>query len=167
MTTPGSPEPVLSATSFVADFDVFEGESGDPAGTASASATLTRTDEQIAIRDRSGNFKFSASGWVLAVNGSLTIDAGRVSTTLQMDDWSGEASDVRVSEIVGKVSGPKLKNDPPAGAIPLGIGGTVEVRTGGTAFDAEEPCTVDFDGDVEALRSRIRHGGPSRAPAVT
>jgi hypothetical protein len=147
----GFAEPVLSATSFVADYDVVEGESGDPAGTASAAATLTRTDERISIRDRSGNFKFNASGWVLAVDGSLTIDAGRVSTTLPMDDSSCEASDVRVSEIVGKVSGPKLKNDAPAGAIPLGIGDTVEVRTGGTAFDAEEACTVDFDGDVEEL----------------
>jgi hypothetical protein len=147
----GFAEPVLSATSFVADYDVVEGESGDQAGTASAAATLTRTDERISIRDRSGNFKFNASGWVLAVDGSLTIDAGRVSTTLPMDDSSCEASDVRVSEIVGKVSGPKLKNDAPAGAIPLGIGDTVEVRTGGTAFDAEEACTVDFDGDVEEL----------------
>ena len=147
----GFAEPVLSPTSFVADYDVIENESGDPAGTASASATLTQTDERISIRDQSGNFKFRASGWVLAVDGSLTIDAGRVSTTLPMDDSSCEASDVRVSEIVGKVSGPKLKNDAPAGAIPLGIGGTVEVRTGGTAFDAEEACTVDFDGDVEEL----------------
>ena len=147
----GFAEPILSATSFVADYDVVEGESGDPAGTASASATLTQTDERISIRDQSGNFKFRASGWVLAVDGSLTIDAGRVSTTLPMDDSTCEASDVRVSEIVGKVSGPKLKNDAPAGAIPLGIGGTVEVRTGGTALDAEEPCTVDFDGDVEEL----------------
>ena len=80
---------------------------------------------------------------MLAVDGSLTVDAGRVSTTLPMDDSTCEGSDVRVSEIVGKVSGPKLKNDAPAGAIPLAIGGSVEVRTGGTAFDAEEPCTVD------------------------
>ena len=147
----GFAEPVLSPTSFVADYEVIDNESGDPAGTASGTATLTQTDERISIRDQSGNFKFRASGWVLAVDGSLTIDAGRVSTTLPMDDSSCEASDVRVSEIVGKVSGPKLKNDAPAGAIALAIGGTVEVRTGGTAFDAEEPCTVDFDGDVEEL----------------
>ena len=82
----GFAEPVLSTTSFVADYEVIESESGDPAGTASASATLTRTDERISIRDRSGNFKFNATGWVLAVDGSLTIDAGRVSTTLPMDD---------------------------------------------------------------------------------
>jgi hypothetical protein len=151
MGTPRFAEPVLSATSFVADYDVVESDSGDPAGTASASATLTRTDERISFRDQSGNVKFSATGWVLAVDGSLTIDAGRVSTTLPMDDSSCEASDVRVSEIVGKVSGPKLKNDAPAGALPLAIGETVEVRTGGTALDAEEACTFDFDGDVEEL----------------
>ena len=146
----GFAEPVLSPTSFAADYEVIDNESGDPAGTASASATLTQTDERISIRDQSGNFKFRASGWVLAVDGSLTVDAGRVSTTLPMDDSTCEASDVRVSEIVGKVSGPKLKNDAPAGAIPLAIGGSVEVRTGGTAFDAEEPCTR-LDGEVEEL----------------
>ena len=91
---------------FVADYEVIDNESGDLAGTASGTATLTQTDERISIRDQSGNFKFRASGWVLAVDGSLTIDAGRVSTTLPMDDSTCEASDVRVSEIVGKVSGP-------------------------------------------------------------
>jgi hypothetical protein len=147
----GFAEPVLSATSFVAEYEVFEGESGDPAGTASASATLTRTDERISIRDRSGNFKFNATGWVLAVDGSLTIDAGRLSTTLPMDDSTCSASDVRVQQIIGKTSGPKLKNDAPAGAIPLEIGDVVEVKTGGTAFDAEEPCTFEFDGNPEPL----------------
>ena len=163
----GFAEPVLSPTSFVAEYEVIENESGDPAGTASAAATLTQTDERISIRDQSGNFKFRASGWVLAVDGSLTIDAGRVSTTLPMDDSSCEASDVRVSEIVGKVSGPKLKNDAPSGAIPLAIGGSVEVRTGGTAFDAEEACTATSTAMWKSCRSRIRPGGPSRAPAVT
>jgi hypothetical protein len=136
-------EPVLSATSFSADYEVFEDETGDPAGTASASATLTQTGERITIRDRSGNFKFNASGYALAVDGTLSIDVGRVSETLPMDDSSCEASDLRVQEIVGKVSGPKLKNDGPGGAIALAIAATVEVKTGGTALDPEQPCTFD------------------------
>jgi hypothetical protein len=144
----GFAEPVLSATSFVADYEVIDTETGDPAGTASASATLTQTGERITIRDRSGNFKFNASGFALAVDGSLTIDAGRLSETLPMDDASCEASDLRVQEIVGKVSGPKLKNDAPAGAIALAIGATVEVKTGGTALDPEEPCTFEDFGGV-------------------
>ena len=115
----GFAEPVLSTTSFVADYEVFENESGDSAGTASASATLTRTDERVSIRDRFGNFKFNATGWVLAVEGSLTIDVGRLSTTLPMDNSSCSASDVHVQEIVTKTSGPKLKNDAPSGAIAL------------------------------------------------
>jgi hypothetical protein len=147
----GFAEPVLSDTSFVADYEVVESETGDPIGTASATATLTRTDERISFRDRSGNFKFNASGWVLAVDGSLTIDAGNVSETLPMDGSSCEASDVHVQQIVTKVSGPKLKNDAPAGAIAVAIGDTVEVRNGGTAVDPEEPCTVEFDGNQEEL----------------
>ena len=39
-------DPVLSATAFVADYDVFDNESGASVGTASASASLTRTDER-------------------------------------------------------------------------------------------------------------------------
>ncbi len=148
----GFTEPVLSPTSFAADYDVVESETGDPvAGTASASATLTQTDERISFRDASGNHKFTATGWVLAVDGSLTIDVGSIDTTLPMDESTCSASDVRVKEIIGKSSGPKLKNDAPSGAIALAIGGSVEVRTGGTALDAEEPCTVEFDGTVELL----------------
>ena len=145
----GFAEPVLSATSFVADYEIFDDRG--PVGTASATATLTRTDERISIRDGSGNRKFTATGWVLAVDGSLTIDVGRLSTTLPMDDSSCSASDVRVKEIYGKTTGPKLKNDAPSGAIALGIGDTVAVKTGGTALEAEEPCTVEFDGFMEQL----------------
>ena len=147
----GFSEPTLTATSFAADYEVLEEDSGEPAGTASASATLTRTDERISIRDRSGNFKFNASGWVLSVEGSLTIDVGRISETLPMDDSSCEASDVHVQQIIGKATGPKLKNDEPSGAIALAIGATVEVKTGGTAVEPEQPCTVEFDGNVEEL----------------
>ena len=147
----GFAEPNFSPTSFDADYEVFEDDSGDPAGTASASATLTQTDERISFRDRSGNRKFSATGWVLAVDGSLTIDVGRISETLPMDESTCSASDVRIQEMVGKVSGPKLKNDAPAGAIQLALGAAVEVKTGGTAFDPEVPCTVEFDGNQEEL----------------
>jgi hypothetical protein len=148
----GFAEPILSPTSFVADYDVVDSETGDPvAGTASASATLTRTDERISIRDGSGNHKFTATGWVLAVEGSITIDVGSIDTTLPMDETTCSASDVQVREVIGKTTGPKLKNDAPSGAIALGIGDTVEVRTGGTALDAEEPCTFEFDGMVEPL----------------
>ena len=145
----GFAEPVLSATSFAADYEIFDDRG--PVGTASASATLTRTDERISIRDGSGNRKYTATGWVLAVDGSLTIDVGRVSTTLPMDDSSCSASDVRVKEIYGKTSGPKLKNDAPSGAIALQVGDAVEVKTGGTALAAEVPCTVEFDSTVEQL----------------
>lgn len=141
----------LTESSFSAEYVVFEPDGGGPAGTASASATLTQTDERIEIRDRTGHHKFTASGWVLAVDGSLTIDVGRIDTTLVMDETSCSASDVRVKEIVGKTTGPKLKNDAPSGALPLDIGSSVEVKTGGTAFDPEAPCTVVFDGHVQPL----------------
>ncbi len=147
----GYADPVLSSTMFAGDFDVFDNQDGDPAGTASASATLTRTDERISFRDRSGNFKYSATGWVLAVSGNLTLDVGRLDATLPMDDASCSAADVRVQEMVGRTTGPKLKNDLPSGAIALSVGDSVQVSTGGTALDAEEPCTVEFDGTSEPL----------------
>ena len=87
----------------------------------------------------------------LHYEGSLTIDVDRISATLPMDDSSCEAADVHVQEIVGKVSGPKLKNDAPSGAIALAIPATVDVKTGGTALEPEQPCLVDFDGNEEEL----------------
>ena len=148
----GFTEPVLSPTGFVADYEIVESETGEPVdGTASASATFTRTDERISVRDGSGNHKFTATGWVLAVDGSVTIDVGGIATTLPMDETTCSATDVHVREIIGKATGPKLKNDSPSGAIALAIGGAVEVRTGGTAPDAEEPCTAEFDGNEEQL----------------
>ena len=147
----GFTEPVLSPTSYVAEFDLFESDSDEPDGTASASATLTRTDERISVRDRAGSFKSNVTGWVLAVDGSMSIDVGTLSMTLPMDESSCAASDVRVQNIFGKTSGPKLKNDAPTGAIALAIGSTVEVKTGGTAAAAEEPCVADFDGIPEEL----------------
>jgi hypothetical protein len=100
----------------------------------------------VTVHERSGNFKFNATGWVLAVDGTLTIDLGSGPEQLTMDTTTCEAQDALVRYISTRPKGPKLKNDAPTGAIALPLGSTVEVRTGGTAREPEAPCTVD-DGE--------------------
>jgi hypothetical protein len=144
----GFDEPVLTSTVFDAAYDLMEPETGEPitGASATASATLARTSQRVNERGTFGNAKFRAIGWVLSVDGSLTFDIAGDTTTLVMDDTSCDAEDVHVQEIVTSPGGPRLKNDAPAGAVPLSPGTTVEVRTGGTADEPEAPCVIE-DGD--------------------
>jgi hypothetical protein len=147
----GFGEPVLTSSSFNATYEMFNPETGEPipGASATASATIARTSERVSVHESFGNAKFRATGWMLSVNGSLTVQAGGDTTTLVMDDTSCDGQDVRVKQILTRPSGPKLKNDAPAGALPLQPGTTVEVRTGGTAAQPEAPCLVE-DGDHSA-----------------
>lgn len=148
----GFAEPVLTSTLFDATYDLMDPETGEPitGASATATATLTRTSERVNDRDAFGNSKFRATGWALSVDGTLTIDIAGDTTALVMDDASCDAEDVRVQEITTSPGGPRLKNDAPAGALPLQPGTTVEVRTGGTADEPEAPCLTG-DGEIHEV----------------
>jgi len=142
----GFAEPTFSGSSFQAEYAIFANESGDPVGSATADATLDRTGGRVNEHDRVGGFKFIANGWILGVSGMLELSLPSGDTTLEMDAASCSAQDVHVQQIQTTPGGPRLKNDMPSGALPLSLGQTVTVRTGGTAAEPEAPCTATFDG---------------------
>ena len=162
----GFAEPVLSTTSFVADYEVFENERrpgrngigiGDPDPNGRADLDPRPVWEFQVQRHGLGPRRGGQSDHRRREAFDDAAD-GRLQLFGQRRARAGDRP---------KTSGPKLKNDAPSGAIALAIGDKVEVRTGGTALEPEEPCTVEFDGKRSRCPSRTRRGGPSRAPAVT
>ncbi len=142
----GFAESTFTSSSFHAEFAIFDNETGDPVGTATAVATLDRTGGRVNEHDRFGSFKFIANGWMLDVSGTLELRLPSGDTTLEMQAANCAAQDVHVQQIQTTPGGPRLKNDLPSGALPLSPGQTVSVRTGGTAAEPEAPCTASFDG---------------------
>lgn len=142
----GFAEATFTGSSFQAEYAIFDDEGGDPVGAATADASLDHTGGRVNEHDRFGSFKFIANGWILSVSGTLELSLPSGDTTLEMDAASCSAQDVHFQEIQTTPGGPRLKNDMPSGARPLSSGQTVTVRTGGTAAEAEAPCTATFDG---------------------
>lgn len=142
--------PTISTSGVAATFDLVDGTSGDFVGSAEASATLTR-GARINERFRDGPYKVHVTGTSYVVDGALSVTVPGVTYDLPMDAESCSAADVRVTEQVSPRQGPRgrpLPNDAPAGALPIAIGDTVNVRTGGTAEEPEASCTAEFDGEA-------------------
>jgi hypothetical protein len=136
----------LTTEAFAASFELFAPGGEDPAGSAEASAVLTRTNERINDTFRFPNGKVHVTGSVLAVDGTLELTTPNGTMTLAMDSVSCFAGEVRFTEIQTAAQGPRarpLPNDTPDAAEPLAIGDSVTVRTGGTAEAAELPCMIE------------------------
>jgi hypothetical protein len=144
----GFADAVLTTDSFDATMDLFDASQGgelDPVGSAQASATLTPTGERINDIFSFGPFKVHITGTVLAVDGVLDLTTPGGTQSLTMDAASCVAADQQVTQHQSPRQGPKgrpLANDVPEAAAPLAIGDSVTVRTGGTAVEAEMPCTL-------------------------
>lgn len=142
----------LTDTAFSATWDLFPAQEGgelDPVGSASASADLTRTGERINESISFGNVKIHVTGEVLAVDGSLELTTPGGSQSLAMDSEHCSGADVRQTQLESARQGPRgrpLANDTPDAAEPIAVGGSVTVRTGGTALDPEQPCLLDEEG---------------------
>jgi hypothetical protein len=139
-------------------FDVFDAQdpgTGDPVGSADASATLTESgslNEHFSF----GNTKVHITGTTFAVDGSLTLVLPEGTHELAMDAESCFAADQRITEQSSARQGPKgrpLANDAPEGALPIAIGEEVTVKTLGTAFEPEAPCLSEDGGDFPMSKS--------------
>ncbi|MGH2385398.1 MAG: hypothetical protein ACRDGB_10165 [Candidatus Limnocylindria bacterium] len=141
----------LTTEAYEASFDLFDAldpAAVDPVGSADASATLTpagRINERFSF----DNVKIHITGQSYDVDGTLSLTTPDATYELPMDSESCFAADQRVTEHVSPRQGPKgkpLPNDGPDGALPLAIGDSVTVRTGGTALEPEAPCIGEFEG---------------------
>jgi hypothetical protein len=132
----------LTPQAFSASFQLISEATGEVEGSATASATLTVGD-RVNFMDRFDSSKFKVVGRELLVDGTLTLETPAGERTLSMDDEACSGLDARVQDIFTNPNpgkGPRLANDAPDGAVPLQLGDEVQVRTGGTAELAEEPC---------------------------
>lgn len=141
-----SEDTVLTTETYSATFTITDPEGG-PVGSASASASLTPTGERFRLVDRFVDGSFKLIGELISVDGTLEVqlDGGM---TLTMDDEQCFAVDGRTMSHFVDPRGPKgrpLANDAAEGAIPLAIGQTDRVITGGNALEPEEPCVGGID----------------------
>lgn len=145
----GSTEALLTSAAYDADFDLRDAESeeeGPAVGSATANATLTGTSEHISFRDHQPFFVSKFFGTLLSVDGTLELETPAGGQTLTLDDESCMAVTGRTSFRAVTPAGPKpgpLPNDTPAGALPIRVGSTVRVVTGGLAPSPEAPCTLE------------------------
>jgi hypothetical protein len=111
---------------------------GDPAGSATATATVT-TGEPETFTIISQGFRSRIKGTPLTLDGTLVFPTGE---TFSFADGGCFAVDFRESFKTNPAQGPKPggkapANDDPSGAIALRPGSRLNVQTGGAAWEPE------------------------------
>ena len=143
----------LTTEAYEASFDLFDATdptASDPVGSADASAVLIpggRVNEKFSF----GNSMVHITGQSYVVDGMLTLTTADTTYELPMDAESCFAADQRVTELFSPRQGPRgrpLPNDAPDAALPIAIGETTTVRTGGAALESEAPCIGELGGEV-------------------
>jgi hypothetical protein len=151
----GSGSVSLSRSAFEATFDLHpKWDESESAGTATASAALTELD-RVSQSEVFGDSRFTVKGLLLGVAGSLTVETTGGTTSLDMDDTSCQAGDVRFSEFPSRPERPEpVANDTPDTAIPVKLFDKLFVSTAGTDKAPEAACLLDdgeggtFEGDM-------------------
>ncbi len=144
----------LSRTAFDATFDFFGPDGETVVGGGTVSAVLAASGVQVRTKEDNGIAVVRLTSEAYAVDGVLEVSTPAGDQSLPLDsehcfasDTSGFAQELRPA---GPKPGP-LANDTPDGAIALKTGRTVHVANGGTAFDPEEPCVVEFENELFEL----------------
>jgi hypothetical protein len=88
--------PTLSVTGFEAVHEVSDANTGEVAGSVTASAVLSRSGERITENQWDGQYRLRTTGERLSVDGTITIDVMGASTRLVMDDSVCEAGEVKL-----------------------------------------------------------------------
>lgn len=142
-------ESLLSLAVELQDF-----ESGAPVGSAEANATLAPTGETIRTVERFGRDRFKVVAELYSVDGTLDVTLGGTTTSYPIDGEHCFAADQRIAIHSVHPNGPKAKplaNDTPDGAVPLQLGRTIRIVTGGNAFDPEAPCSTIYPGETDPV----------------
>ncbi len=93
----GLTSPDYSETAYGASYELFEpATKGEIVGSASADAALAPSGDRINDKEWVENMRFSLTGDVMTVDGSLSISIDGMSTVLTMDDATCDATDLRV-----------------------------------------------------------------------
>lgn len=158
----------LDTRAFAATWELFdiggEGEiapaavGGGLSGSASATATLSRTGEGDHVVDKSHGQMVKFFYDVYAVSGELELTTPAGTVTLSMDEACSANSartQYRISSPTG--GGKPVRNDAPANAEPIGIGESVSVRTAGTDAAAEASCVIEVPEAGEVFDVPIEH----------
>lgn len=141
----GGGEALLTEDALEIAFDLQDFLTGDPAGSASASATLESTGTSVRTVDVFGNERVKTWAELFSVDGTLAVTLGTTTTNYPIDDEHCYAADQRVSTHSVRPNGPKpgpLANDTPDGAIALRPGHTTRIVTGGNALEPEAGCVA-------------------------
>jgi hypothetical protein len=133
----------LTKSAFDASVELYSAkeDESESAGSAAASASLETGDRfSEVIQDGA---RITVKGTYLSVDGSLTIETPEGTHALAMDDGNCQAANVRISELPTRpVHYDPVDNDAPEDALPLLVGETGSVVTGGAQAEPEAPCLV-------------------------
>jgi hypothetical protein len=100
----GLTQPEFSGSAYAASYELFDPIAGMPAGTAAADATLARSGERVNDKEWVDGVRFSLIGNRLTVDGTLDVTVGGTPQSLQVEDASCEATDLKV-RIIERIRG--------------------------------------------------------------
>jgi hypothetical protein len=142
----GTGPAVLTTSRFETDvrlFDLWSDDWETAVGTATGSAGLSR-GERINETESSIGVRFQRKGWMLDVDGSMTVTTPAGTRSYPLDGASCAAADLRVTQLPGGIPSPApIDNDTPEAAAELGVGDTVSISTVGAQPDPEAPCLIE------------------------
>ncbi len=146
----GLDDPALTSTGVHSTFNMANDDTGDLLGSASVSATFTRTGS-YRVRRVYQNAVQNGIFENLSVTGTITVTTATLSYTFDMSgcDATGQSRMDRSHHPNGpKPGGTTPANDLPAAATPVAAGTKLQQWTGGAALGSEAPCLMDFGGDI-------------------
>jgi hypothetical protein len=144
----------FDATGLIAeDIPLFDFLNNVPDGSASIEATFSLLGEPVTSTILSQSSRDRVTEQALLPDGTVTFPTGDV---FEINDENCFAAVFDSHFTFTPSAGPKpggkaLVNDTPDGAIPIAIGGSVNVQTGGTANEPEIQVTTCEEGEFDAF----------------
>ena len=150
----GSGETTFTTTELAVDTELFDIDTGDPAGSASGSATLAATGERLRLVGVSAAEVTKTFAEPYSIDGTLEVTLGSVTAEYPMDDEHCTVADQRgiLRAVVPGGPAPRpLANDTPEDAKPLALGRRDRVVSGANDPEPEVPCTFEDPNEPEPI----------------